>query len=189
MHKSINKRSILSLLACLLMLASVAHSSPIQLQYNDIRFPVSVNFPAEPQSFRNPNPALPDSYIYLFVNKDATSSLTFAVSFTPIPNNIGSIPAETAHMMITETLNSQVANVDKALGVNGEVTNESSKIPKFYPSKTIEVWRKTKPPQFGRYTSFMVDRLLITVFASGLSNKQNRDAVRSFVDSVVVQKP
>ncbi|MBU1425775.1 MAG: hypothetical protein KKH12_01110 [Gammaproteobacteria bacterium] len=178
----------ISLMVCFLMLVSVAHSSPMQLQYNDVRFPVTVNFTTEPHSIRTPNPAIPGSYIYLFVHKDAASSLTFAVSLTPIPNNMGSIPAETAQMMIADTLSNQVSNVDKALGVVGEVTNEPSKIPSHYPSKTIEVWRQTTPPQFGRYTSFIVDRLLVSVFASGLSKKQNRDAVRSFVDSVVVQK-
>ncbi len=160
----------------------------MQLHYNDIRFPVSVNFMTEPQSIRTPNPVLHGSYIYFFVDKDAVSALTYVVSFTPIPNNLGSISAETAHMMLSEALDSHISNVDMELGVVGVVTNEASKIPNLYPSKTVEVWRQTNPPQFGRYTIFMVDRLLVGVFASGMNKKQNRDAVRSFVDSVVVQQ-
>lgn len=176
------------LTVCFLMTTIAAYSSPMQLQYNDVRFPVAVNFATEPQSIRTPNPAIPGSYIYIFLNKEVTSSLTFAVSLTPIPSSMGLITMETAHMMIEETLTNQVSNVDKALGVIGEVTNSTSKIPSRYPSKTIEVWRQTTPPQFGRYTYFIVDRILVCAFASGLSKSKNRDAVRSFVDSVVVQK-
>jgi hypothetical protein len=188
MRQSLNKSSILLALAYLLALASVAHSTPIQLEYNDIRFPISVNFPAEPQSVRTPNSALAGSYIYYFVYKNTTSSLTFAVFCIPIPQRAGTISAGIAHMMVTEALNNQIANTDNALGVHGEVTNEPSDIPKIYTSKTYEVWRLTKPPQFGRYTSFMVDRLLIIVFASGISSRKNRDSVRNFVNSVVVKK-
>lgn len=188
MHYSNGNKLLLGLLAWLMLVASVAHSAPLQLQYNDVRFPVSVNFPSLPKSSQIPNPALPGSNIYLFVIKDASSTLTYAASITTIPKDSGFISAKTANVMVTDILNSQVENVDNILGIKGEVTKESSAIPKLYPSKTIEVWRQTNPPQFGRYTSFMVDRLLITVFASGLSSTQNRIAIRDFINSVVVQR-
>ena len=189
MFKSNNNRCLFSLVTVLfLLVASVAHSSPIQLQQNEVVFPVSVNFPSTPQSSYTQNPALSGSFIYVFFIKDASSKLTFAASITTLPKNSGLISERIANVMVTEVLNSQVENVDHMLGIKGEISEEASAIPKLYPSRTIEVWRKTKPPQFGRYTSFMVDRLLITVFASGLSSTQNRIAIRNFVNSVAVHK-
>ncbi len=188
MRNAIDNICLHTLLVGLLITISAVHSSPLQLQYQDVRFPVSISFPSSPKISHIPNPALKGSNIYWFVTRDTNLSLTFAVSIITIPNNQGSIPTETANIMIREALDTQVELVDSALGVKGEVVNDlyTSLIPNLFSSKTIEVLRETKPPQFGRYTAFIIDRMLIGVFASGTSSARNRVAIRDFVNSVRV---
>jgi hypothetical protein len=167
---------------------SLLNAEPMRLQSANTRFPVVIAFPIAPQTGQTPNPFLPNSMVYYFTAQDEEASVAYGVTIMNIPEKLGLISKDTARMMIDQSLDTQVANVDAALGVTGKVIETSTEPLAGYPSKYLEVVRQTTPRLFGSYRAVFVDRLLITVWATGLDTADSRSQAVTFVKSLRIDQ-
>lgn len=167
-----------------LLRASLVNAEPMRLQSANERFPVALAFPIPPRAGQMPNPALPNSMVYYFTAQDTDASLAYAATVVNIPEDLGLIPKDTAIMMINQSLDTQIASFDAAVGVKGKIIGNSTAPFSGYQSKYLEVVRQTTPKLCGIYRAVIVDRLLITVWASGLDTSDNRLQAKKFVQSL-----
>lgn len=167
--------------------ASLLNAEPIHLQFGDTRFPILIDFPIVPKASSIANPALADSTIYYYTANDESAAIGYTVTIVSIPKNLGKIPRDTAEMMIEQSLQSQIGTVDDAVGVKGKVIRSSSENIKGYPSKHLAIVRKTSPSIYSEYRAVMADRLLVTVWATGLDTTTNRSRGKAFTESLQIK--
>ena len=91
-------------------------------------------------------------------------------------------------MMINQSIDTQIASVDAAVGVTGKVIKNSTEPFTGYQSKYLEVVRQTTPRLYGIYRAVFVERLLITVWATGLDTSDNRLQAKTFVQSLRIDQ-
>ena len=188
MRKQTNRTITVAIIIFSLLRVSLLNAEPMRLQSANTRFPVVIAFPIVPQTGQTPNPALPNSMVYYFLAQDEDTSVAYGVTIANIPENLGLIPKDTARMMINHSLDTQIANVDAALGVTGKVIETSTEPLTGYPSKYLEVVRQTTPSLFGIYRAVFVDRLLVTVWATGLDTADNRSQAATFIQSLKIDQ-
>lgn len=188
MCRSTNGKITVAIIIFLLLAVSLLNAEPIRLRSSNTSFPVVIAFPIAPQTGSMINPALANSMFYYFTAQDKDALVTYAVTIVNIPENLGSIPKDMAQMMIDQSLDTQINSVDTAMGVNGKVIVSSTKPLAGYPSKYLEVVRQTTARLFGNYRAVFVDRLLVTVWASGLDTVENRSQAAAFVQSLKIRR-
>jgi hypothetical protein len=188
MLRSTNGKITIAIIILLLATVSLMNAEPIRLRFGNTRFPVFIDFPTAPQTGYTTNPALASSMIYYFTAQDEDASVAYAVTICSIPANLGSIPKETAQMMIEQSLDIQISSIDAAMGAKGNVIGSSLEPLAGYPSKYLEVVRQTTPRFFGIYRAVFVNRLLVTVWAIGLDTADNRSKAAAFVQSLHVEQ-
>ncbi len=186
--KQINIAITVAIIIFSLLQVSLLNAEPISLQSSNKRFPIVIDFPIVPQTGKMPHPTLKGSLVYYFTAQDEDASIAYAITIMDIPENLGLIPEDTARMMINQSIDAQIASVDAALGVIGRVSESSSEPVAGYPSKYLEVVRQTKPRLFGIYRAVFVDRLLVTVWATGLDTADNRSQATTFVRSLRIDR-
>ena len=184
MRKQTNRTITLAIIILSLLRVSLLNAEPMRLQSANTRFPVVVAFPIVPKTGQTPTPDLPNSIVYYFTAQDEDASLAYAVTIANISENLGSITKNTAQMMLNQSLDTQIDIVDAALGVTGKVIETNTEPLTGYPSKYLEVVRQTTPRLFGIYRAVFVDRLLVTVWATGLDTADNRSEAATFVQSI-----
>ena len=108
--------------------------------------------------------------------------------YANIPENLGSITKNTARTMLNQSLDTQIDIVDAAVGIKGKVTGINTEPLTGHPSKYLEVMRQTTPRLFGIYRAVFVDRLLVTVWATGLDTADNRSQATTFVQSLRIDQ-
>jgi hypothetical protein len=161
---------------------------PLRLQSGNKVFPISASFPVKAKTGTIPHPVLPRSVIYYFMAEDLSASLMYTVSIFDIPRNLGSIPSKTAKMMINKSLESQITSFDSKLGVTAKITFSDQSLFSGYPSKLLHVERQATPNMFGIYRAIIVDRLLVTIWSSGIDTPIGRQRAATFIKSLVIVK-
>ncbi len=188
MRKQTNRTITVAIIIFSLLRVSLLNAEPMRLQSANTHFPVVIAFPIVPQTGQTPNPALPNSMIYYFTAQSEDVSVAYTVTIINMPENLGVIPKDTARRMINQSLDTQIASVDRAVGVTGKVIDTSTEPLAGYPSKYLEVIRQTTPRLFGIYRAVFVDRLLVTVWATGLDTAGNRSQAATFVQSLRIDQ-
>lgn len=188
MRKQRNRTISVAIIILSLLHVSLLNAEPMRLHSVSTRFPVVIAFPIAPQTGQTPNPALPNSMVYYFTAQDKDASVAYTVTIVNIPKNLGLIPKDTAQMMIDQSLDTQIASVDAAVGTTGRVIKSSIEPLTGCPSKYLEVVRQTTPRLFGIYRAIFIDRLLVTVWATGLDTAGNRSQATTFVQSLKIDQ-
>lgn len=185
----LNKCKIGILLIILLLVkGSFVNAEQLHLQSGNTRFPILIDFPISPAIQQMANPTLDNSMVYSYTANDERASIAYAVTIVNIPTNLGSIPKDTAQMMLDQSLDTQISTVDVAVGIKGKVITSSSKPLGDFPSKQMKVVRETTPRLFSNYRAVFVKRLLVTVWATGLDNPTNRSQAKAFVKSLQIKQ-
>jgi hypothetical protein len=188
MRRPTKGKIIVAISLLLLLGASLLNAEPIYLRAGTTQFPFVIAFPIAPQTAYKANPNLPGSTIYYFTAQDKKASVAYAATIVSMPKNLGSIPKDTAQMMINQAIDNQVKKVDEALGSKGDVIESGTEPLAGYPSKYFVVERQTKPRIFGHYRTVFVDRFLFTAWASGVDTVDNRLKGAAFIQSLKIKQ-
>ena len=188
MRKQTNITIIVAIIIFLLLQVSLLSAEPMRLQSSNTRFPIVIAFPIVPKTGLISTAADPNSMSYYFSAQDEDASFAYTVLITRIGKKIGVITQDTARMMINKALDTQITSTDTVLGVTGKVIKTNTEPLTGYPSKYIEVVRQTTPNLFGSYRAFFVDRILVTVWASGLDTVDNRSQAITFIKSLKIDQ-
>ena len=188
MQRPTNHKIGAALIILLLISVSLLNAEPIHLQSGSTRFPILIDFPIAPETHYMATPNLTNSMVYYYTANDERASIAYAVTIVSIPANLGSISKYTAQMMLDQSLSTQISMVDDAVGAKGKIIRSSSEPLAGYPSKHMEVVRQTTPKLFGNYRAVFVNRLLVTVWATGLDTSNNRSHAKSFIKSLQVKQ-
>mgnify|MGYP001615368454 CR=1 FL=1 len=188
MQRPTNHKIGAALIILLLISVSLLNAEPIHLQSGSTRFPILIDFPIAPETHYMATPNLTNSIFYSYTATDEQASIAYAVTIVSIPANLGSIPKDTAQMMLDQSLETQISMVDDAVGVKGKVIRSNSEPLGGYASRQMEVVRQTTPRLFGSYRAVFVNRLLVTVWASGLDTSNNRSQAKAFVKSLQIKQ-
>jgi hypothetical protein len=161
------------------------HTEPLQLEFENIKFPVTVNFPSVPEAnaIAAP-PSLKQSMIYYFSFTDQSTSLSYMVTILNMDKSLGVISKVAAQKMVEQSIATQVTQLDSQLGIKANITESDEDSFSGFPSKYLILERLTTPKLFGHYRSVFVGQNLITVWASGLDSVNNRAHAESFVSSI-----
>ena len=187
MRRLTNGKITVAIIIFSLLVVSLLDAKPMRLQSDNTSFPVVIDFPIAPQTSSMATPTLVNSMTYYFSAHDKDASIAYAVTIVSIPEKLGSIPNDTAQIMISQSLDTQIRIVDAAVGTKGKVIESGTAPITGYPSKFLVVVRETAPRLFGYYRAVFVDRLLVTVWASGLDTPDNRSHAVAFAQSLRIK--
>ncbi len=175
---------VFSFIITLFTYSSESLAEPFTLHSDGTQLPVIIDFPRTPATNKIPHPTLPGAYIHFFTVENESTSIGYTATLINFPKELGTIPDETAVMMINEALDSQINTVDEALGIKGVIHKNDLSPFEGYFSKYLEIIRPTDPQLFGIYRATFAARWLIIVFSHGLDTTDNRRKMSSFVDSL-----
>ncbi len=189
MHSSqrgIRGKFYVSLLFLLFAGTGTIMPTPIRLAHQNKSMPFVISFPRDYASRVQPNPALPGSLVYTFWAQDPYQGLVYGASLATHPDTFGLIDTTIARLMTTEALSAQIDVSDELLGDYSRRYEFPMPQLDDYTHRTARVIRDTEPPLFGKYVTLMRDRVLISIWVSGLWSTANRAVAQSVFESIVV---
>ena len=163
-----------------------ADSGAEELTYRGFTTPFVIDFPVTHESRVIDAPNSQIASVYVFTGQVPRHGLTYAVTVARFAANSAPLNNRQARLLVEQNLRSQIEQVDQAMGTNSEVRRLVPSDIGTSPARSYLALRSSDPITFGRYLSFVHDRMLVSVWASGLDTVDNRERAADFLSSVEV---